>query len=464
MRFTKFGKALCIGALSAGVILGITSCVQSYSTGYLYVTGTVTASTGNNGIISGVRIDHNTGAMGQINGLPISSGGANPVRAVLAASSTFLYVLNRGVASTAPPGGTVADCFGTGAYECQGASIVQFAVGGNGSLTFQNTFYSQGLNPFRMILDSSGSYMMILDHDAPDNVSPSSKDNCAAALGNVVASESIPYTCGDITIFKINQTTGYLSLVQNTQATSNAGKTVTYFPVPANPVDFVLDGSYVYTLTGAPAPTTYPYTGGTAVWPYTYSGGQLTVSSNGVQTLTTTAVTVTQANTIDLAGGVIYVLDNETAAGSSADQIIPYNASSGVLYEEASGVIPDNSTLANPTQVLLESKGKFLYVANQGNNTTTANEASGIAGYLITTSPSYQATFIAGEPFGSGAAPQCIVEDPSGQFIYEANEYDSTLTGRVVDPNSGVLDDMRVTSTYKLEGPASWCIMDGRTN
>ena len=69
-----------------------------------------------------------------------------------------------------------------------------------------------------------------------------------------------------------------------------------------------------------------------------------------------------------------------------------------------------------------------------------------------------------GEPFGSGSGPQCIVEDPSNQFIYEANEYDSTVTGRVLDPNSGELDDMRVTSTYTLQGQPTWCLVDGRTS
>ena len=63
MKFTKFGKALAMGALSAGVIFGVTSCVESYTVGYLYVTGTVTASSGNNGIISGYKIDHNTGQL-----------------------------------------------------------------------------------------------------------------------------------------------------------------------------------------------------------------------------------------------------------------------------------------------------------------------------------------------------------------------------------------------------------------
>ncbi len=160
MKFTKFGKALSIGALSVAVVFGVTSCVQSYTVGYLYVTGTVTASTGNNGIISGYKIDHNTGALTTINGLPVSSGGSNPVRAVLTLGSRFLYVLNRGV-----NGSGNGNCYGTGANACQNANITQFAVGGNGILTPQETFFSQGINPFRMFADSSGSYLFVLDHD-----------------------------------------------------------------------------------------------------------------------------------------------------------------------------------------------------------------------------------------------------------------------------------------------------------
>src|SRR5208283_1873484 len=96
MKFTKFGKALLMSALSAGVVLGVSSCVQSYTVGFLYVTGTVTAQTSGNGIITGFKIDHNTGKLTLIHGLPVSSGGANPVRAVMPTGGRFLYVLNRG--------------------------------------------------------------------------------------------------------------------------------------------------------------------------------------------------------------------------------------------------------------------------------------------------------------------------------------------------------------------------------
>jgi hypothetical protein len=463
MRFTKFGKALLIGALSAGAIFGVTSCVQSYTVGYLFVTGTVTAQSGNNGIISGFKIDHNTGKLAPINGLPVASGGANPVRAVLPTGGRFLYVLNRG--TNAEGNG---DC--TPADPCKNSNIAQFAVGANGILTYQESFSTEGINPFRLIADSTGNYLLALDHEAPSSAA------CQAALGKTVTS------CGDITVFQINATTGRLSVVENaavTQANCSLGALfpcpLTYFPVPANPVDFVMSGgNYVLTLTGVTTPTSFPYTGGTQVWPYTYAGssGQLTLSSNSVQPLG-----INEGTAIVLADSDVFVLDNEPITivpttsnppypgGTYPSQILPFTVGSGGnLAALGSAIIPDDSTLANPIALMIESKNNYLYVANQGNNVTGNNNAqSGIAAYTIKTSPAWQTTFVTDEPFGSGAGPQCIVEDPSDQFVYEANQQDSTVTGRALDPNSGELRGMRVTSTYTLQGPPTWCLMDGRT-
>jgi len=461
MKLTKFGKALWIGALSVGLVLGVTSCVQSYTVGYLYVTGTVTASTGNNGIISGYKIDHNTGQLTPINGLPVASGGANPVRAYLTLGSRFLYVLNRGV-----NGSGNGNCYGTGANVCQNASIMEFAVGGNGILTPQQAFFSQGFNPFRMFVDTSGSYLFVLDHDAPDNLNPSINDNCALALGSGVT------TCGDITVFKIDQTTGRLSTVLNQQVTAANDQPLTYFPVPANPVDFVLSGNSVLTLTGAPPPTSYPYVGGTEVWPYGYAGstGQLTLSQNSVQTLG-----ITQGTAIVNASSVIYVLDNEPITITSTSpqaqlfkpgvypsQILPFTVGTGgALNAEPGGAVPDWGTVYNPIYVL--ATPKFVYLANQGSDVTgTNNPVSEIVVYELN-SP-FQLQFTQDQPFGSGAGAQCIVEDPTNQFFYEANEIDSTVTGQALDPNSGDLDHLRVLDTYKLEGPPTWCLVNPRTS
>lgn len=454
MRFTKFGKALLIGVLSAGVVFGVSSCIQSYTTGFLYVTGTVTAQPTGSGIISGFKIDHNTGELVQINGLPVSSGGANPVRAVLATGQRFLYVLNRG-ANAAGTG----NCYGTDpSTACQGANITQFLVGGNGILTPEETFYSQGDNPFRMIVDSSGNYLMVLDHDAPSAAA------CQAALGASIAA------CGDITVFQIDQTTGRLSLVQNAQVTAAGGQSLTYFPVPANPVDFSLSTGFVLTLSGTTAATGYPYTGGTEVYPYGYGGaGQLSLSQNSAQPLG-----ISQGTAIINTAGTVYVLDNEPinvpgggiySPGVYPSQILPFTVgTNGALQAQTGGIVPDDATTSNPIQLLVESKTKYLYVANQGNNVQGNNPESAVAGYQIFTAPAYQLQFIPGEPWGMGSGPQCIVEDPSDLYIYTANLYDSSVTGRVLDPNSGVLNPLRVAGTYPLPGPATWCLMDGRTS
>ncbi len=65
-------------------------------------------------------------------------------------------------------------------------------------------------------------------------------------------------------------------------------------------------------------------------------------------------------------------------------------------------IVADDPTLNNPIYLLVESKGKFLYVANQGNNAQGTNAQSGLAGYVVDPS-THQLSFIAGEPFGSGA-------------------------------------------------------------
>jgi 6-phosphogluconolactonase (cycloisomerase 2 family) len=442
MKFTKFGKTLLMIAISAGIILGITSCVQSYTVGYLYVTGTNNAASSNSGIISGFKIDHNKGTLVPINGLPIGSGGANPGRAVLLTGGQFIYVLNRGKNSAGN-----ADC--TAADPCTGANITQFAIGGNGILATQETFFTQGINPIRLIADTSGNFLYVLDQIAPDSTS------CSLALGSGVTS------CADITAFRIAPNTGRLTLVVNAQVTSASGAALPYFPVPANPIDFVLASSYILTVSGTP-------TSGDSVFPYTYSAstGQLTINQNSAQPLG-----IAQATAIVSAGGFVYVLDNEgtlvqAIAAGATSQLLPFSVgANGALQQQTGGAIPDDVTESNPVALVLESKGKWVYLANQGSNTNNTNSQSGITGYVIA-STTNQLSEISGSPWGTGAGPQCMLEDPSNQFLYTANFNDSTVTGRVIDQNTGVLDNLpgSANKAYPLSGPAAWCIVTGRTS
>ncbi len=451
MKFRKFGKALLMSAVSAGAVLGVTSCVQSYTVGFLYVTSNVTAGTTGQGIISGFKIDHNTGYLTPINGMPISSGGANPGRAVLLVGSRFFYVLNRGVDDS---GGF--DCT-SASSPCKGSVITLFAVGSNGILSVQpQQFFTEGNNPFRIVSDSQGNYIYVLDHDAPDS-GVGTSNSCTLALGPTYT------TCGDITAFQVNQTTGRLSLVINTQVSTASGQPLPYFPVPPDAIDMTLAKSYMLILSGTPAT-------GDIVFPYAYTAnnGQLTASQNGAQPLN-----IFQGTALQQGNGTLYVLDNEpiTANGiTSPSQIIPFTVGSGgALQAQTGGAVPDDPTMSNPQFVLAgagATQGKWLYVANSGDNQSQSNQQSGIAGYIINQGANNQLMTLPGSPFGTGAGPECLVEDPSNQFIYTANYNSSSVTGLVLDQNAGTLSVLpgRANRSYSLAGPAAYCVMNGRTN
>jgi 6-phosphogluconolactonase (cycloisomerase 2 family) len=480
MKFRKFGKTVLTAALSTAIVFSLSSCVRSFTVGYLYVTGTVTNTPTGNGIITGFKINNDTGRLAPIHGLPLGSGGANPARIVLLSGGNFIYVLNRGLTA----GGSTT-C--TSTDPCLNSNITEFAVGGNGILTAQETFFTQGFNPFRLVSDTSGEFLFALDHDAPGTLNPSAPSNASnpnTYCGTVIQNATY---CGDITVFQINSTTGRLTLVTNAQLTSqSSGAQVPYFPVQANPIDEVFAGSYLMTLAGTPSSSpTVTATVAQTVFPYSYnsSTGQLGIISNTPQNISSSLTTGTvtnnvpmgQGTAIDYAGGKVYILDNEpTVVGGTPGQILPFQVgTNGSLNTLTGGAVADDPTETSPIQVIVESKGKFLYVANQqGANST---DAAGIAGYVIDPSSS-QLTQNPGSPYpipnpgstsptGTGAEPVCMLEDPSNQYIYTANAGDSSVTGHLLEPNDGTLTQVRGwTGVAALTGPASWCVVTGRTN
>ena len=337
-------------------------------------------------------------------------------------------------------------------------------MGANGILTPQETFYTQGINPFRMTADTSGNYLFVLDHDSPDNYSGATgiANGCTQALSGAT-------TCGDITVFAIDSTTGRLSLVQNKQVqvttTASGTQNLTYFPVPANAIDFAFSGSYVMTLYGTPAT-------GDAVFPYSYTGtsGELGIISNGTNQLSG----VYNATALVSAGGYVWVLDNDPltvtlngVSTTSASQMIPWSVgSTGGLIATTSGPIQDDIDQSNPVYFSVESKGTRFYVANQGvPQSESSLPLSGVAGWVENT-PFLPTEISPQLSFGAGAGPVCLVEDPSNQFFYTANSDSQTVTGQVLDQLSGVLTPLnqssKVPSSYALSGPPTWCLVDGR--
>src|ERR1700722_11587835 len=195
MKFRKFGQVGLALVVSLGLGFGVTSCSTDHTVGYFYVTGTQYQQ------ISGFRIDNNLGQLTPTQNSPYSSGGVNPTKILVTTAGKFVYVLNTGCGS----GGQIPCPANTPADET-GANISLFTVGGQGGLSFQASYTSQGNLPIALQADASGTHLFVLDSTVPDPTT------CKAYVSGNAAS-----ICGDITAFNIDGKTGRLSLITNQQ-------------------------------------------------------------------------------------------------------------------------------------------------------------------------------------------------------------------------------------------------------
>ncbi len=138
----------------------------------------------------------------------------NPIKVLIANAGKFLYVLNAGC------GGTVADCLSGGTTANHtGANISLFTIGGQGGLSFQAAYTSQGNNPISIQTDLPAPIYSC-------SIRPSRIPPPAWAMCRECAT-----ICGDITAFNIDPNTGRLSLITN-QGVKNpgTGTNLSYFP------------------------------------------------------------------------------------------------------------------------------------------------------------------------------------------------------------------------------------------
>jgi 6-phosphogluconolactonase (cycloisomerase 2 family) len=402
--------------------------------------------------VSGYKIDNNTGNLSLIQGSPYGSGGTNPVDAFITAGGRFLYVLNAGCADPTLYPNAKFPC--TGSQQPTASSISVFTIGGSGVLSFQQSYPSIGNNSVSMLSDSGGNFLYVLDQNVPQ----------------VSTTPSQYLADGDVSVFSLDSVTGRLSLVQNQQVNDNSGNPLSFFPVGVGPVWFTLFSSNLYTIDrfdGADVNPTY-------VSVYSApSTGQLTATQNSEFQTGATDLTYIYGKS-----SYLYLLDAGTPNDPSSPlyngQLLTYTASSsGALAAiTGGGQLFSSSTigysqLVYPSTMVVETQGKFLYVAGQGLNTGLTSPGSLIASLQIISNGTVQA--VGGVNGGSinssvGSGPRCILEDPSNQFLYTANYNDSTISGFVINTQAGILSLQRTsTSKYTAPGKPTWCVSSGTT-
>ena len=447
MKFRKLGRIALATAASLFIGFGTQSCYY-YTEAYIIVTGSQYNQ------VASYREQNQTGILTQAPRSPQSSGGSNPIRALLLNGGRYVYVLNQGSPKTN------AD----GSITWTGANISLFSIGGDGSLSFQQSYFSQGRGSLRLALSATGTNLYVLDQYQPSGSDPNTtpaSPTVSTATPCYDSSANVYRPAGDVTAFSIDPSTGRLFLVQNQQLQNAFGTPLTYFPLGCGPIDFHFLGSYLYTAERSdPANTS---TSGQVVYAYAVSAtnGQLTQVPGGSQPVPGASnIGVLGASA---SGSWLYVLDNGT------NQIFTFTqGGNGLLSAISTGAAPNVPTTSGMTALTTDSANKWLYVTNT-QSTTLGQPGSVIAGFSITqgTGSLTQFNLDTGHStpvYGVGSTPVCIFEDPSHQYIYTANAGSSDITGSKIDPGTGTLTSLSKGSTFKTVGTPTWCLYSSNTN
>lgn len=414
MKLSLFGRLAMAVFASLALGLGMTAC-EGGTIGYMWVLG----QQYNN--IAGFKIDDYSGNLTNVQNSPFSANGSMPVSLVIKPGGRFVYVINQGTGGSSKGAGS-------------GQTVSLFSVGGDGVLTFQQSYQSLGYVSQWAQFDSTGTYLFVLDEYAPSCGSSSTSGACLFNGPNTDGN-------GSITVFSSDSTTGRLTLVTNAQTQIN-GVNTPFWEVGPDPFMMKTLAGCLFTANK----------GNQSISPYTVgSGGQLTFTTT--QTVFTNTGNMTSING---SGSLLYITD------AAANTINGYTVGSSCALATVNGGNTANiSGTSNPTYTYIDSANKYLYVLNQSTtSTTTGTPYSSISAFTInTTNDELQP--ISGAPYPVGSGPVCMAEDPTNQYFYVSNHNDGTVTGKYFDPATGQLSTLSRGSTFTAVGDASCLAISG---
>ncbi len=413
MKVSGSGRFVLACAVSVALALGMSACGGG-TVGYLWVMEGKATSNGPGNTITGYKIDNNSGNLTEIVHSPFTSAGNNPVMAVVKAGGRYVYVLNQNDPQN---------------------SIAQFSVGGDGVLTFQQGFATQGGTPQWMDISVGGDFLYVLDA-----VSPNTTTLCPSATG------LLSKPCGSVTVFSIDPDTGRLTLVQNQSVKVN-GTFLTYTATGPSPSRIKVTTAGVVVVVNGDQTITSLQVG---------TAGQLNVNANSTQIIDAPPA-VDNITSITTGSSYIYLTDGAN------NRILQYTVSStGVLQPVTGGIVANTPAGVTPVWTYTDSASKFLYVLNQNNTSTTTNKSS-ISAYTIQTNGNLTPQGSNLNPYAVGSGPVCMLEDPSRQWVYTSNQ-DGTVTGYHIDHATGTLTALQHGSTFQAQGRPACLIVSGITS
>jgi 6-phosphogluconolactonase (cycloisomerase 2 family) len=342
---------------------------------YVFVGNSAGTSAGSAGQIQTYDADSGTGAL-RVGQPAIPSGGVHPVSMAVTADYSNLYVVNAGDSTTA-------------------GNVVHFAVAGNGVLT-QKDVLASVTSPLAVAVNTAGTYLYVVSGPSPSLITAYSLSS--GTVGSAVAAMplTVPGFATDTVI-----PTGVNVLANNGAVYVSAYDMSAYNP------------GGVTTSSANPG------------WVFGYvvgSGGALTAASNSPYK----AGIKPSALVSDPTNRFVYVTD------FASNELIGYTIQSGSTLDFL--INGPFKTGNEPTAIAIDPRGIYLYITNGLDSTVSAFVIS-----LSTGTPS-AAISSSGQTNTTDTTPVAVVVDPSlGRFVYTANQLGDTVSGFVLNPDTGAL-------------------------
>ena len=393
MTLSRIGRITMALLVSVAMGLGMTSCGGG-TVAFMWVLGTQYNQVG------GFKVDNYTGTLTGVVGSPFPSGGTRPIMLTLKSGGRYLYVLNAGDASGS-----------TGNFSL-------FSVGGGGTLSYQQSYTSQGTFPVWITTDTTGNYLYVLNQRSP-------------------AYDGKTDLNGSISAFSLDPNTGRPSPIMAT------GTQLSYFEVGKSPTQMRDTASCLYTLDA----------GDQTIFPSSLDGttGQLAANP-------TFALNTVNATSVNIGGTYVYVTDAGSTAGGPGS-ILTIGQGSSCAALTAGNVVANLPTASNPVQTINSLDGKYFYVLNHSTvNTNYSN--STISAFTIGSDGTPAAiTSDTNNPYSVGSGPLCMAIDPTNQYIYTSDQIASTLTAKRLSNQYGYLSDLTKGSGFATVGTPSCLVI-----
>ncbi len=136
---------------------------------------------------------------------------------------------------------------------------------------------------------------------------------------------------------------------------------------------------------------------------------------------------------LDSTGSYLYV-----ANGNGSNSISEFSIGSGGILSQLPGFpLGEPTGATSPVSLLIDPSGKYLYVANQGSNNLGA--------YSVVTGGGL--TVLQNSPFGTIKGPTSLAADPNGKYLMVGSQSGGSIEVFLLDGSNGTLGEVASYAT-----------------